>query len=198
MPIAQFFHKVETSQMSALCVKLFRLSYSVLTFKSLEARIHLLSWNHLLFICVIGTFWVQTKTTTQSLLERPGTRSPLFRCQSCYSEMCSIRLLMVPHKVHSPDKNSEELSCIFLGLLSASSSFFLPLQEARSVGASVVSPVDIQKVNISTFFCLVFLSIIFFFPFSILLFLVNNKRSSSINNCGELGCTPFMRMFKLF
>lgn len=141
---------------------------------------------------------MQTKTTTESLLERPGTRSPLFRCQSCYSEMCSTHLLMVPHKVHSPAKNSEELSCIFLGLLSASSSFFLPLQEARSVGASVVSPVDIQKVNISTFFCLVFLSIIFFFPFSILLFLVNNKRSSSINNCGELGCTPFMRMFELF
>lgn len=48
MPIAQFFHKVgnqkvETSQMSALCVKLFRLSYSVLTFKSLKARMHLLS-----------------------------------------------------------------------------------------------------------------------------------------------------------
>lgn len=43
MPIAQFFHKVESSQMSALGFKLFRLSYSVLTFKSLKAKIHLLS-----------------------------------------------------------------------------------------------------------------------------------------------------------
>lgn len=166
MPVAQFFHKAETSQMSALCFKLFPLSYSVLTFKSLKAKIHLLSWNHLLFICVIGTFWVQTKTTTESLLERPGTHSPLFRCQSCYSEMCSIRLLVVLHKVHSPDKNSKELSQISLGLLSASWSFFLPLQEARSVAASVVSPVDIQKVNIFTFFWLAFFSGFFFsFPF---------------------------------
>lgn len=131
---------------------------------SLKAKRHLLSWNHLLSVCVIGTFWVQTKTTTESLLERPGTRSPLFRCQSCYSEMCSIRLLMVLIKVHSPDKSSEELSWISLGLLSASWSFFLPLQDARSVGASVVSPVDIQKVNIFIFFCL-FLS-----PFLLFLF----------------------------
>lgn len=199
MSIAQFFHKVETSQMSAFCFKLFRLSYSVFTFKSLKAKIHLLSWNHLLFICEIGTFWVQPKTTTESLLERPGTHSPLFRCQSCYSEMCSIRLLTVLIKVHSPDKNSEEMSWISLGLLSASSSFFLPLQEARSVDASVVSPVDIQKVNIFTFFCL-FLSIFFLSSFLLFLscwilqFLVNNKRPSSINNCGELSCTPFMRL----
>lgn len=49
-------NKAESSQMSALCFKLFRLSYSVLTFKSLKAKIHLLSWNHLLFICIICTF----------------------------------------------------------------------------------------------------------------------------------------------
>lgn len=195
MSIAQFFHKVETSRISAFFFKLFRLSCSVLTFKSLKAKIHLLSWNHLLWICVIGTFWVQTKTTTERRLERPGTHSPLFRCQSYYSEICSIHLLMVLHKAHSPDKNSEELSWISLGLLSASWSFFLPLQEARSVGASVVSPMDIQKVNVFTFFCLVFS--LFFFLLSIL-FLVNNKRSSSINNYGKLDCTPFMRMSKLF
>lgn len=154
-------NKVESSQMSAFCFKLFRLSYSVLTFKSLKAKIHLLSWNHLLFTCVICTFWMQTKNTTASLLERPGTCSLLFRCQSCYSEVCSICLLMLPHKVHSPAKNSEKLSWMPLGLLSASWSFFLPLQEARSVGASVVSPVDIQKVNVFTCF-LLFRSLIFF------------------------------------
>lgn len=43
MSIAQFFHKVETSRMSAFCFKLFCLSYSVLTFKSLKAEMHLLS-----------------------------------------------------------------------------------------------------------------------------------------------------------
>ena len=156
-------NKVESSQMSALCFKLFHLSYSVLTFKSLKEKIHLLSWNRLLFMCVICTFWMQTKNITEGLLERPGTRSPLFRCQSCYSEMCSIRLLMLPHKVCSPDKISEKLSWMPLGLLSASWSFFLPLQEARSVGACVVSPVDIQKVNVFTFSCLAFLSVDFFF-----------------------------------
>lgn len=119
-------NKVESSQMSALCFKLFRLSYSVLTFKSLKEKIHLLSWNYLLFMCVICTFWMQTKNTAESLLERPGTRSPLFRCQSCCSEMHSIRLLMLPHKVYSPDENSEKLSRMPLGLLSASWSFFLP------------------------------------------------------------------------
>lgn len=186
--------------MSALCFKLFRLSYSVLTFKSLKAKIHLLSWNHLLFMCIICTFWMQTKNTTESLLERPGVCSPLFRCQSYYSEMCSICLVMLPHKVHSPDKNPEKLSWMPLGLLSASWSFFLPLQEARSVGASVESPVDIQKVNVFTFFCLAFLSIDFFsvvFALSLLLFLVNKKRSPSINNWGDLGCTPF-KVLKLF
>lgn len=108
--------------------------------------------------------------------------------------MCSFRLLMVLIKVHSPDKNSEELSWISLGLHSVSRSCFLPLQEARSVGASVVSPVDIQKVNIFTLFCLFYF---FLYPFLLFLsswilqFLVNNKRPSSINNCGELSCTPF-------
>lgn len=73
---------------------------------------------------------------------------------------------MVLIKVHSPDKNSEELSWISLGLHSVSRSCFLPLQEARSVGASVVSPVDIQKVNIFTLFCL-----FYFFLYPFLLFL---------------------------
>lgn len=129
MPIAQFFHKVESSQMSALSFKLFRLSYSVLTFKSLKAKIHLLSWNHLFFMCVMCTFWLQTKNTTESLLEGPGTHSPLFRCQSCYLEMCSICLLMLPHKVLSPAKNSAKLSWVTLGLLSASWSFFCPCRK---------------------------------------------------------------------
>lgn len=187
--------------MSAFCFKLFHLSYSELTFKSLKAKRHLLSWNHLLFICVIGSFWVQTKTTTESLLERPGTHSLLFRCQSCYSEVCSIRLLMVLIKVHSPDKSSEELSWISVGLLSASWSFFLPLQEACSVGASVVSPVDIQKVNIFTFFCLFF---VFFLPLSCCSCPVKFCCSWSIIKghlaliSGELSCSLFMRLFKFF
>lgn len=78
--------------------------------------------------------------------------------------------------------------------------FFLPLQEARSAGASVVSPVDIQKVNTFTFFCLALLSIDFFsvvFALSLLLFLVKKKRSPSINNWGDLGCAPF-KVLKLF
>lgn len=201
MSIAQSFHKAEASRMSAFCFKLFCLSCSVLTFKSLKAEMHLLSWNHLLFICVIGTFWVQTKATTESLLDRPGTGSPLFRCQSCYSEMCSIRLLMVLHKAHCPDKNWGTVMDISWSSFS-SWSFLLPLQEARSVGASVVSPLDIQKVIIFTYFCLGFLfffwSVFLSVPFPFCCSWLINKRSSSINNCGELDCTPFMRMFKLF
>lgn len=148
--------------MSSLCFKLFRLSYSVLPFKSLKAKIHLLSWKHLVFMCVICTFWMHTKNSTESLLGRPGTRSPLFRCQSCYSETCSIHLLMLPHKVPSPDKHSEKLSWMFLCLLSASWSFFLSLQEARSVDASVVSPVDVQKVTFAVFFLVLFFFSLYF------------------------------------
>lgn len=66
---------------------------------------------------------------------------------------------MLPCKACSPDKNFEKLSGMTLGLLSASLSSFLPLQESRSVGASVVSPVDKQKVNVFSFICLAF-----FFP----------------------------------
>lgn len=82
--------------------------------------------------------------------------------------------------------------------------FFLPLQEVRCVGSSVVSPVDIQKVIVFTFFCLAFLSIEFFFSFSSVIFalslllpMVDNRRSHSINNWGDLGCPPF-RVLKLF
>lgn len=201
MPIAQFFRKVETSQMSALCFKLFRLSYSVLTFKSLKARIHLLSWNHLLVICVIGTPWVQTKTTTESRLERPGT-SPWYalHCSDARAaiQKCVAFVCLWCHTKYMLLIKTEELSWTFLGLLSASWSFFLPLQEARSVGASVVSPVDIQKVNISTFFCLVFLSDFFSSLFPFYCSWLITRDPLAFNNCGELGCTPFMRMFKLF
>lgn len=197
MSTAQFFHKVETSQMSAFCFKLFRLSCSVLTFKSLKAEMHLLSWNHLLFICVIGTFWVQTKTTAESLLERPGTHSPLFRCQSCYSEMCSIRLLMVLQKVHSPDKNWGTVMDI------SWSSFCLLIFSSTLAGSWLCWVFCSESHGYSKgyhfhLFLSCFYVCFFFFSLSILLFSVNNKRSSSINNCGELGCTPFVRMFKLF